>query len=268
MKSPFNYESKPSGVGTVKTLPWYIPAIKLKWGLRAIKNIPKGGKVLEIGCGGGAMTRGIKFYRPDLEVYGLDFSENSLKYARKNPGGVNFIQGDIFNMPFKSNSFDAVVCFDVLEHLENLPKALGEVRRILKPGGIFHAAFPYEGSFWNIEGWLTHLGWKSKVIYCGHVVNFKVGQPEKILEKAKFKKTERRFSGYLLYQLFDAVYFTIILLRGKNFPYQVEGYVSSSDSLGAKSLKVVKEMVAGLFYAESLLLFFLPGLHGHLTYNK
>lgn len=268
MKSTFKYDSKPSAVGMVKNLPWYVPATKLKWGLVAISGIKGGGKVLEIGCGAGAMIRGIKYYRPDLEVYGVDFCKRSLDYAKKYSSGVKFVYGDIFKLPFGSNSFDAVVDFDVLEHLENLPKALKEVKRVLKPGGVFHSAIPYEGSLFNIEGWLTSFGWKAKVIYCGHVHNFTIGQPERIIEAEGFEKKWRKFSGHLLYQLFDSVFFMIILLRGKNFPYQVEGYVSSVNSLKAKSLKVVKNIVASLFYFESLVLSLVPGLHGHLTYKK
>jgi len=268
MKSIFKYDSKPSAVGVVRTSPWYIPATKLKWGLLAIKGLKKGGRVLEIGCGGGAMTRAIKYYRPDLDVYGVDFCERSLNYAKKYSDSVEFVYGDIYKLPFESGSFDAIVDFDVLEHLENLPKAVREVNRVLTPGGVFHSAIPYEGSLFNIEGWLTRLGWKSKEIYCGHVNNFKIGQPEKIIEAEGFEKIWRKFSGHLFYQLFDAVFFTIILMRGKNFQYQVEGYVSSFSSWKAKLLKVIKSVAATLFYSESFLFSFLPGLHGHLTYIK
>jgi len=268
MKSIFKYESKPSAVGIIKDLPWYIPAVKLKWGLKAVSVIRKGGKVLEIGCGGGAMIKGIKYHNRALDAYGVDFCESSLVYARKNPGGVKFVLGDIYKLPFKDESFDAVVTFDVLEHLDDLQSALSEVKRVLKPGGVFHSAIPYEGSLCNIEGWMTHLGWKSKVIYCGHVHNFRIGEPEKLIEDMGLTKSWKKYSGHLLYQLFDAVFFTIILLRGKNFPYQVEGYISSSAGWKTKFLMVIKNIVASLFYLESALFSFLPGLHGHLTYQK
>lgn len=266
MKLAFDYESKPFGIGQVRVFPWYIPALKLKFGLKALENIK--GNVLEIGCGGGAMIGAIKFYRPDLESYGADISKIALSYAKKDFPNVSFLYADIYKLPFTDSSFDAVLTFDIMEHLKDTEKALLEIKRVLKKNGIVHLAIPYEGSLTNIEGWLARFGWKAKEIYCGHIKKLYVGELEKMLEKNGFNKVERKFSTHFLYQIFDALYFSFIQLRGKNFSYQVEGYVSKSRGLRRNLVLLLKNIFAVLTYFESSFFFWLPGLTGHLTYKK
>jgi len=53
------------------------------------------------------------------------------------------IVGDIYRLPFKDNEIDAVICDQVLEHLKNASRAIGEMRRVLKPGGLVYVAAPF-----------------------------------------------------------------------------------------------------------------------------
>lgn len=267
MKLIFDYESKPFGVGTVRKLPWYIPAMKLQYTLDALEGVS--GKILEVGCGGGAMAKAVKYYRPDLTVWGCDISRSSLAQASKNPDGVRLVLGDVLDLPFKDNSLAAVFAIDVFEHLTDLPRALAEVRRVLKPDGIFHLSVPYEGSLLNLEGWLTRYGgWKAKKIYCGHVQEFSPVKAEKVFGGKGLELIGRRFSDYLILQLADIAYFSFISLRGKNFPYQVEGYVSMGRGFWRNLVYFLKCLLATITYFESRLFSWWPGLSGHLTYKK
>lgn len=266
MKSEFDYESKPFGVGKVRTSSWYIPALKLKYGLLSLRETK--GKILEVGCGGGAMSRAIKHYRHDLVVTGCDISRKALRMAKIDSQGMKFYYGDVYSLSFKNNSFDAILAFDVIEHLDNPQKALRELHRVLKPGGILHFAIPYEGSFLNLEGLLSIFKWNAKEIYCGHVNKFAIGDAEKITEKQGFKLIKRSFSAHFINQIADAFFFSIIALRKKNFSYQLEGYVSVKKGLLRNVVMVLKNIFAIITYYESVLLFFLPGLTGHLTFIK
>lgn len=266
MKSNFDYESKPFGLGKITTAPWFIPALKLKYGLASIEGLR--GKVLEIGCGGGAMAKAIKRYRPDLDVYGGDISRSTLALAKKESEGVKFNYADIYKLPYKKEEFDAIFGYDVFEHFADLKKAISEAKRVLKKGGIIHIAIPYEGSRWNIEGWLTSFGWRAKEIYCGHVKGLRIGQVEQEFERAGLKLIERKYSSHLLSQLADALYFSLIYIRGKNFPYQVEGYVSQEKGVRPLIVKVLKNIFATVTYFESLAFLGFPGLTGHLTFKK
>ncbi len=96
--------------------------------------------ILEIGCGVGAQTKIISTQNPTSHFTSIDFSDKSLLKAEEtiNSLGIKnvaFKNADVFDLPFKNESFDHVfVCF-VLEHLENTEKALAEIKRVLKKNG-------------------------------------------------------------------------------------------------------------------------------------
>lgn len=267
MKSKFDYESKIFGLGQIKIQPWYIPAPKIIQALASLKKTK--GRILEVGAGGGAMSKTIASQRKDLKVYASDISKKAISLAKKDPAGVVFRMGDVYKLPYQNKFFDAVICFDVFEHLDYIETALSEINRVLKKGGVLHIAIPLEGDLRNIEGWLTHLGWRAKEIYCGHVSNFKVGDLEKLASKNGFKLTKRIFSNHLLYQIADALYFSFIYIRGKNIPYQVEGLIEAGgNGLNNKILAILKSIFATVTFYESKLLFWFPALTNHLTFKK
>lgn len=101
---------------------------------------PANSDVLEAGCGVGAQTTTIARNSPQTRFLSIDLSASSLAVARERTTGagitnVAFLQADIFNLPFREQSFDHVfVCF-VLEHLRDPVGALVRFKRLLKPGG-------------------------------------------------------------------------------------------------------------------------------------
>lgn len=263
----FDYESKPFGLVVPTLFPWYFQSLKLKYCLQALKNVH--GKVLEVGCGGGGVSKAIKKYRPDLEVHGCDISRRSLKMARQDSGGVKFKFGDLDKLPYKDNSFGAVVMFDTLEHLEHPEKALKEVRRVLEKGGILHSATPLEGEPLTLHGFLKIFGWQVKRKWCGHVQMYRLGEPEKLMRKAGFRVRKTVYSGHFFYQLADVLYFSLLKLRGRNVDFQVEGYVRYGRPGVKRNLAgFLKNLVATISWLESRLLFFFPGGFSHQTAVK
>src|SRR6266404_6251481 len=98
----------------------------------------KGKKILEVGCGAGAHSAlfkryGAKVVPLDITVDRVISAQRKLKLVRQGYGCA--IQGDAENLPFEDNSFDIVYSFGVLHHTENTEKAIGELHRVLKPGG-------------------------------------------------------------------------------------------------------------------------------------
>jgi len=101
---------------------------------------PAGCQVLEAGCGVGSQTITLAANSPDALFTSIDISAASVAEARQRIEAagltnVQFQQGDIFNLPFKPQSFDHVfVCF-VLEHLANPVEALATLKEFIRPGG-------------------------------------------------------------------------------------------------------------------------------------
>lgn len=91
--------------------------------------------VLEAGSGSGRFTEILS--RKDCTLYTFDYS-NAVEANKKNnegSGNVNFFQGNIFEMPFKRNSFDKVICLGVLQHTPDPKLAFMKLSEVLKPGG-------------------------------------------------------------------------------------------------------------------------------------
>jgi ubiquinone/menaquinone biosynthesis C-methylase UbiE len=101
-------------------------------------QLPKGARVLEVGCGTGAVTRRIAELFEVDEVIGIDPSQVFIDKARdlsKHMRTVSFCRGDGQSMEFRDGFFDLVVFHTVLCHLLDPQIAIEEARRVLRPDG-------------------------------------------------------------------------------------------------------------------------------------
>jgi len=92
--------------------------------------------ILDVGCGTGAFTH--RLADMGFEVIGLDLSEQMLYLACKNRQGIDnryFIRADVEQLPFCSETFDAVLCFSVHHHFLAYHQIASEVSRVTKPDG-------------------------------------------------------------------------------------------------------------------------------------
>jgi SAM-dependent methyltransferase len=96
-------------------------------------------EILDAGCGTGGTTRVLS---PRGRVIGIDFSSEALRLARQR-GLPRLVRASVNELPFRSERFDLVTCFDVLYHLNvDDVAALAELRRVLRPGGVLHVRLP------------------------------------------------------------------------------------------------------------------------------
>lgn len=115
-------------------------------------NINPEGTMLDLGCGEGRHIFGVMEKFPDLKCIGLDPHIESLDKAFEglkflesiSNTKTNFLSGSAYSLPFSDDSFDLVVCSEVLEHLHDYKDAIKEINRVLKPGGQFLASVPAE----------------------------------------------------------------------------------------------------------------------------
>lgn len=92
-------------------------------------------KILEIGCGPGALASALHRWYPNSEITAVDRDSEFIRFAAEHETGVNFMEGDATALPFEDNTFDVTISNTVAEHIEP-SKFYGEQLRILKPGGV------------------------------------------------------------------------------------------------------------------------------------
>ena len=144
-------------------------------------EIAPGAKVLELGCGTGDIWKNNLHLIRNSKLILTDFSAGMLDTAKRNAQAENvvFQKVDIQNIPYPDGSFDVVIANMMLYHVPDLHKGLSEVRRVLKPGGVFYCAT------YGIHGILEYITDLLKDMnVSGHIdTSFTLQNGEKSLEQ-------------------------------------------------------------------------------------
>jgi SAM-dependent methyltransferase len=108
-------------------------------------------RLLDVGCGPGSITVGLADVVAGGEVVGVDLQDEPLnqaraRAARRGAANVSFERADLYRLPFPDASFDAAFANGVLTHLDDAMRALAEIRRVLRPGGVLGMRDPDFGA--------------------------------------------------------------------------------------------------------------------------
>jgi ubiquinone/menaquinone biosynthesis C-methylase UbiE len=103
--------------------------------LRKILHVNKHSHLLDLGCGTGNFTAALQPYA--ASVTGIDISEGMLRRACAKYPSLQFIHGDVTNLPFNPESFDGAFTVQVLHHVKDKERFLTEVYRVLRRGARF-----------------------------------------------------------------------------------------------------------------------------------
>lgn len=121
-----------------------------------------GGSILDLGCSSGGFLASVQ--SPSWKLFGIEMSQEVALRAEARCGAQVFV-GDILDAPFPPESFDAITCFHVFEHLYQPKEVLSKISTWLKPGGVFYTMMPnidsagarIFGSYWYALELPRHL---------------------------------------------------------------------------------------------------------------
>ena len=102
--------------------------------------LPSGACILDIGCGPGNVEAFLLEEERGYRITGIDLSNELLKIARERTPSVNYVLGDIRELPFTAQEYDAVIASFCLPHLTDgeAVKLIGDIAKLLKPAGVLY----------------------------------------------------------------------------------------------------------------------------------
>lgn len=113
------------------------------------EQVPTGGKVLELACGPGNITRYLLNKRPDLRILGTDIAPNMLELAKANNPSASFEWLDCKDMSSIKDTYHAVMCGFCLPYLSGAEsmKLISDIYTIIKPGGVLYLSCMEENEY-------------------------------------------------------------------------------------------------------------------------
>jgi SAM-dependent methyltransferase len=142
------------------------------------------GKILVIGAGDGTLIRLInnKGKKNKYSIFALELSNTDYLFLKEK--GINIQQSTLEDVAFPENSFDAVLATHVFEHIPNILDIFAEIRKILKPDGIFIASVPSESALSMKLG--IKKNWRDLGLW-GHLYSFNKINFPKLFSNYGFK---------------------------------------------------------------------------------
>lgn len=135
-------------------------------------------------------------HKKGAKCYGIDISSKVLKAVKKEAKYVSAKYGDVRKIPYSDSYFDFIISIGTVEHFPDTIKALKEMRRILKPGGVAMISIPVKYDIWGrfiFIGFLQKLG----LYNYGYEIQYRRSEFKNLLEKAGFKIEDKE--GYLIF---------------------------------------------------------------------
>lgn len=206
MSEEFDYNEVFMGVMSKKKRSYRI-SFKDDYRLKNLTESVKinGGRMLDIGCGGGLLTESLVYYYPKTKIYGYDVSKIAIKYAKKfGSGKIIYKSLKGRKIPYRDNFFDVCICLDVMEHIPDVKFFLKEVKRVLKKNGKFFLVVPCEGQPFTFSWFFQKIRIGSQLTFknWGHIhPEFTHKYVISLLEKYGFKIEKKTYSEHFLYQI-------------------------------------------------------------------
>ena len=159
-----------------------------------LKTAPSDTVILEVGCSSGFLLQELLTDWPAGLVIGSDFIAEPLERLAERAPTLPLMRFDMVNCPLPSNSVDAVVLLNVLEHIDDDAGAVGQVARVLKPGGVAVVEVPAGPGLFDVYDKSLH-----------HYRRYRLRDLCAMLERAGLRVASGSHLGFLLYPAFAFV---------------------------------------------------------------
>ena len=125
--------------------------------------------LLDAGCGEGVTIKLLEEYLQNINCVGIDLDETHIQMSKENAPFCKYKIGNIYNLPFNKESFEIVMCLEVLEHLEKPDTALQELHRLSSKYVII--SVPRE-PIWRLLNMARGKYWKELGNTPGHINHY------------------------------------------------------------------------------------------------
>jgi len=155
----------------------------MNWVFDALIKLPADAKILELGCGPGYLWKeNISRIPPSWDITLSDLSSGMLDSAWRNlvvtGRNYKFKEIDAQEIPFEDETFDAVIANHMLYHVPDRPKAIAQIKRVLKPTGHLFATTIGMNHNKEIANWIRQVNPKSDFESFGSSFNLENGQKQ------------------------------------------------------------------------------------------
>ncbi|MEK7060896.1 MAG: methyltransferase domain-containing protein [Patescibacteria group bacterium] len=177
------------------------------WHTRKLKSIIdivdiEPNNILDVGCASGWFLSEISLVYPKAKCTGVDVYKKAIDYGKKTYKKLKLVQADAHNLPFKKNSFDLVICTEVLEHVVDPEKVLGEIKRVLTNDGIAIVEMD-SGNFLFKAVWYLWTNARNGVWHHSHIYQFNAKKLERMIEKNGFAIAQKKSFNFSMAVAFN-----------------------------------------------------------------
>jgi len=216
------------------------PAQRFRCGLVAefVTLVPSGARLLDVGCGTGETLALVAVLRPDLELSGIELSQSGVKATRALVPHAAVWSSDLLEddlrLPDGFDQVDAIVCTEVLEHVEDPVRFLLAVRSLVRPGSRIFITVPGGPR----SAFDRHIG---------HLRHFSAASLRDTLTAAGLGRALIRRRGFPVFNIYKFV----VMLRGKSLIADVDGSSSSISSRAANAAMGAFDRLFGFVLPDS-----------------
>ncbi len=177
--------------------------------------IGSGKRLLDVGCGDGEYD--YYLHNKFKTIVGVDINNNELLFAKRNKlENTNYVLSEGAKLPFSDETFDKVICIDVLEHVANDKELISEIYRVLEKRGSLLLSVANKNYPWTYDPINYFLGLFFKrhvpigIWGFGHLRIYDIKQIKEMLEKEGFKIEKEEYLSHYLAGIFENYLSTLL----------------------------------------------------------